>query len=422
MDLIQLILFLIIPLLVTLFALFGTKEVKIELLLIMYIFAHQSSGPNFSSFSLSFEKVMSLILLFYMIFSDTNYFTKFKKLLPISIIFLLFFSWTSLVNGVTFGFFRIMFDLIQIIILPIFLFGFTKFSNISLDRFALALYRVGLLILSIQIFELFVNEDFYHYFELSEGFTNYIGSVKRNNTLRASSLFGQVSATAIFALIGLIITEKKTINIKSVIVFSTIIYFTGTRLGIGLGLIFLFLKLFPFIIPRNKTFYLIAMFSLFTIYQNLDILLNYTSFITRSGSDLSFQDTSKDSSLFQRDMQFDYAYEFIFTKKSFFGFGRQRAIDLIQAIESINTCDSRIILYLLYGGIPGLIIYLTLWSKLIWFSNFEKKHTYNYSVRLNLTLVLFLFMAFSSISDYFFLFTLTLSILYFKKYANTTSK
>jgi hypothetical protein len=421
MELIQFSVFLILPIFIALYSLFGTKEVKVELLLLAYIFAHQSSGPSLPGFSLSFEKVMSIVLLLYMIFSNTNYFSKFKKLIPIITLFVIFLTWSSIINGVLLGFLRIMFDLLQIFVLPVFLYSFPKFSRVSIGRLAIAFYRIGILILVIQFFELYINEDFYHYTRLSEGFSNYIGSVSRNNLLRASSLFGQVSATAVFGLIGLIITRNKSIWNISILVFCLIIYFSGTRLGIGLALLFLIFNYFPKILPTNKVIYFFLIFILLLTYQNLNDILSLISSVTRSGSEIAFSDNSADSSLFQRDLQFDYAYELLFTENAYFGFGRQRALELIDNITVINTCDSRLILYLLYGGIPGLIIYFLMWNKLIWFNSFKKQSFYN-DIRTQLTLVLFIFMAFSSISDYFFLITITLSTLYLEKHENSTSK
>jgi len=165
----------------------------------------------------------------------------------------------------------------------------------------------------------------------------------------------------------------------------------------------------------------LLIFILLLTYQNLNDILSLISSLTRSGSEIAFSDNSADSSLFQRILQFDYAYEFLFTENAYFGFGRQRALELIDNITVINTCDSRLILYLLYGGIPGLIIYILMWNKLIWFNSFKKQSFYN-DIRTQLTLVLFIFMAFSSISDYFFLITITLSTLYLEKHENSTSK
>lgn len=413
MDLVQLFIFLLLPLSISLYSLFGTKEVKLELLVFAYIFAHQSSGITLLGFSLSFEKVISILLILHMMVKKSPRLKKTTELIPIGILFLAYFSYTSIVNEVYSGILRVIFDLIQIFVLPIFLYSLKKYRKISLNRLAKAFYRIGIIILFIQIYELYVNEDFYVYTQLHHGFENYIGSITRNNTLRASSLFAQVSAAGIFALIGILITSQlnKSLKFKAIFIFCAIIYFTGTRLCMGLAIIFLFLDLFPEILRSTKTITVISLLLLAIAFNNIDSIINYISLFTRSATESALLDSSMDSSLYERTKQFNYSYNFLFEKNAFFGFGRDGALRLIESISEINSCDSRILLYLFFGGIPGVVIYFILWKKLLFFES-SKKHRVENQIRSGLIAILVLFMSFSSISDYFFLIGLILPIIY----------
>ena len=371
MDLTQLFVFCIMPVIIALYALFSSKKLKIELFILPYVFAHASSGITIFDFSFSFEKIMCIFLV---IMTFTKYKMKFSEvntMLSIWLFFLIYSCLNTIFNEKYTGLILTFFDFLQIIILPLFLFNYLKHNPISIFRLTLGFYRIGVLIFLIQLVEIYFQQDFYHLINFSDGFNNYIGSIERNNLMRASSLFSEVSITSLYSLMGLLLSMhffERIMKLKAILLFLAIIYLSSTRLGVGLALVLIIFNLLK--LHKIKLKYLIgfSIFMLLLLVTNLDAILENISSITRTGTENSFTDSNKDSSLYQRDLQFNFLIEFSNSSKIIFGLGRSRVLDFIDNLNGINTLDSKIIMQILFNGIIGLIIYLIGIKKLVFFN------------------------------------------------------
>ena len=244
MDLVQFYIFFLLPIIMALYALYNSKGFKIEIFILAYVFAHSSSGLILFDYSFSFEKVMCLILFFILIFRYRINHKEIHKIISIWLIFLIYSSLVAIFNGKGDSVILIFFDILQIIVLPLFLFQYLKNTNTSIIRIGLGFYRVGILILLIQLVEIYFQQDFYQLTNLDGGFRNYIGSVERNNFLRASSLFPEVSIASLYSLFGLLLSLnflEKFLKLKAIFLFTIICILSGTRLGMGLFVFILFI-------------------------------------------------------------------------------------------------------------------------------------------------------------------------------------
>jgi hypothetical protein len=414
MNLNQFFFFFLLPVSMALYALYGSKKFKIEIFILSYVFAHSSSGLNLFGFSFSFEKVMCLIFLFLLIFKYRPNLYELKKIILTWGIFFVYSIIITFLNEKSENIILILFDFLQILILPIFLLNYLKKTNYSPTRIALGFYKVGFIVLVIQLVEIYFQQDFYQLTNLSDGFNNYIGSITRNDFIRASSLFSEVSVTSLYSLFGLLLGLNylnRFLRVKAIFLFFTIVFLSSTRLGLAMFVVTILV--FYFRIYKLKLISLIMFFAFIIFFSTdyLESILDIVSNFTRSGSEISFQDADKDSSLFQREKQTSYLYN---NNNIIFGSGRSRLLDFINTTDDFYALDSRLIMQLIFHGIIGTTIYFIGILKLIKFK-MKNKTTKNRYFRVQLILLVLPFMIFSSVAEIFYLISLILPFLFVEK-------
>ncbi len=414
MNLDQFFFFFLLPVSMALYALYGSKKFKVEVFILSYVFAHSSSGLYLFGFSFSFEKVMCLILLFLLIFKYRPNLYELKKIILTWGIFFVYSIVITFLNEKSENIILILFDFLQILILPIFLLNYLKNTDYSPTRIALGFYKVGIIVLVIQLVEIYFQQDFYQLINLSDGFNNYIGSIKRNDFIRASSLFSEVSVTSLYSLFGLLLALNylnRFLRVKAIFLFFSIVFLSATRLGLAMFIVSILVYYFRIYKLKLSSLIVISAFIIFFSIDYLEAILDTVSNFTRSGSEIAFHDADKDSSLFQREKQAAYLYN---NTNIIFGSGRSRLLDFINMTDDFYALDSRLIMQLIFHGMIGATIYFIGILKLIKFKS-KNKITKNRYFRIQLILLVLPFMIFSSVAEIFYLISLVLPFLFVEK-------
>ena len=412
----QIFLFILVPLLLFYLGLFYNFFGRYESLILALILGHSSAGIS-TILTLSLEKILAfnalLVILPYLTRRGTN-----KRIIWVWVPYLFAASISNFIFGLNSGHVRVIFDVLQLISVSILvLLFFRGVPNIS--RFSRAWRNVGVIILLIQLLEISFKQDFYSLLGFSDGFVNYIGSVERNGVLRASSLFAEVSGAVAFASLGLIVNRLCTARLIYIhdVPFVSIILLTGTRLGV-----FMILLIYLGIIIRSLSKNLLVAVFLTIIFiafiVDLNILLELLSSITRGGMEKTTLSSFSDSSLFQRIKQWEFGVKFLNTREAIYGLGRMSVLDFISLNKDIYSLDSRLLMFFFFGGFIGLSAWIFAYNSFcqILLSDIAKnKRIYK---NLLLSMLLIFFVA-SAIADYFVLLSLMLGILY--KQSNESS-